>query len=402
MFQTSLGEDIEHVVKEISLGVLRHCNNWKMQIATLAVESALAGVDTATCTNKVCDKFFEGLPILATKTTHQHDYDKIVEQLSDPVSGMIYGKIVSITGKVALTLPKAMYRGYKKHQEHKADKQAVESMKQRIEAVNAAEKGVTAQDMACAHNAVSTTLGIDNEHLAHSAGLAMPTQGATKDDIKQMYTQNGINAKESSLGEAVTTLQASNSDRAVVCLTKGGDNAGHAVPVTLENGQLMVLSGGKKTTLTDYQNEHGYKGAATVVIPEGVNTESLSVIGHQINRNRVAKVTHPIDFAGKGEGGKFGAIEYAEKLSHAINKAQMTHSAGLAMPTQGATKDDIKQMYTTIILQLSLTLTLPADPLLLMQPILWTLAIQIVIIVRFISVMNITTIITSTTIMILL
>ena len=308
VFETSLNEDIEHVAKEISLGVLRHSNNWKMQLAVLALDSLISGIDIATCADKICSKFLAALPVLPEDAlSYHHNYEQIISKLGVQISDMVYGKIVAITGKVVVTLPKALYRGYKQHKEKIADKQAVELMKQRIEAVNAAEKGATAQDMACAHNAVSATLGIDNEHLAHSAGLAMSTQGATKDDIKQMYTQNGINAKESSLAEAVNTLQVSNSDRAVVCLTKDGDSAGHAAPVTLENGQLMVTNGAKKTTLADYQNEHGYNGAATVIIPENVRAENLLAIRHQINCNRVAKIAHPIDFVGKGEGGKFGA-----------------------------------------------------------------------------------------------
>ncbi|KAL1487767.1 hypothetical protein ABEB36_015602 [Hypothenemus hampei] len=250
LFNTSLEEDIKDVSKQIGLGILRHSSNWKMQLATLAFESILTGIDIATCTN-------------ASKLT-----EIIITQISEAVSGIIYSQIVAITGKIVVTLPKALYRGYKKHQEKKADEKAVTDIRQKLNQIDSADDIAKAENTKCVHDAVSETLGLDNnkgsKQLTDATNLAASKDGASIEDTKQLFMQNGIEVTSCGIEDAQSQFVKQGSDRGVICLSND-QGLGHVKAVTLEGNCLMISEKGQKIPLDQYKQKHGYSKAECII-----------------------------------------------------------------------------------------------------------------------------------------
>ncbi|WP_341757414.1 hypothetical protein [Candidatus Tisiphia endosymbiont of Ditula angustiorana] len=342
LFNTSLEEDIKHVSKEIGLGILRHSSNWKMQLATLAFESILSGIDIATCTNTICNKFITNLAHLSNQQANNNGSDRnklietIITQISEPVSVIIYGKIVAITGKVVVTLPKAIYRGYKAYQEKKVDEKAVADMRQKLNQIDTADDTAKAADTKCVHDAVSETLGLDSDkgskQLADATNLVASGDGASIEDTKQLFIQNGIDVTSCSTEDVQVQFAKQDSDRAVVCLS-GNQLLSHAIGVTMEGDCLMVKEGGQKIPLDQYKQKHGYT-KAEFIIPKNVNASTLQDIQHKCNLNRIVRATHPISYVGQGDGIKFGRTNvpddnnrYSATKNMTIKDAMIKHYA---------------------------------------------------------------------------
>ncbi|MDD9337856.1 MAG: hypothetical protein PV337_05505 [Rickettsiaceae bacterium] len=344
LFNTSLEEDIKHVSKEIGLGILRHSSNWKMQLATLAFESILSGIDIATCTNTICNKFITNLAHLSNQQANNNGSDRnklietIITQISESVSGIIYGKIVAITGKVVVTLPKAIYRGYKAYQEKKVDEKAVADMRQKLNQIDTADDTAKAADTKCVHDAVSETLGLDSDkgskQLADATNLVASGDGASIEDTKQLFIQNGIDVTSCSTEDVQVQFAKQDSDRAVVCLSND-QGFGHAIAVTSD---LMVTEDdGQKIPLDQYMQNHKYS-KAEFIIPKCVNSSTLPAIQHQCNLNRIVKATHPIDYVGQDDGMKFGyggmfydstdSTKNGKLIGHLDIKAQLVFMEG--------------------------------------------------------------------------
>ncbi|KAL1489919.1 hypothetical protein ABEB36_013845 [Hypothenemus hampei] len=311
LFNTSLEEDIKDVSKQIGLGILRHSSNWKMQLATLAFESILTGIDIATCTNAACNKFIDNLP---KKQITNNDNDKsklteiIITQISEAVSGIIYSQIVAITGEIVVTLPKALYRGYKKHQEKKADEKAITDIRQKLNQIDSADDIAKAENTKCVHDAVSETLGLDNnkgsKQLTDATNLAASKDGASIGDTKQLFIQNGIEVTSCGIEDAQSQFVKQGSDRGVICLSND-QGLGHVKAVTMEGNCLMISEKGQKIPLDQYKQKHGYS-KAECIIPKNVNSSTLEDIQHKCNLNRIIRATHSINYVGQDDKMKFG------------------------------------------------------------------------------------------------
>lgn len=316
LMTTNLSEDIGHVSKEIGLGLLRYSQNWKAQLCTLTLETALTGYDVVTSTEKVCEKFVGSLRDDCKNHTISRDMiDKIVKNLSGQISSAMYGKIVAITGKIVTTVPKALYQAHQNRQEKKRDAEAVDKINQKLGDIQKADEAAKLADMKCSHDAVAETLGLDPKKLSDAANLAPSDKGANIEDTKRLYTQNGIEVTTSNADNAQAEFAKQKSDRGVVCLHKDGEKFGHTVPVTVENGKLMVQENGKSIPFDQYKRDNKYN-QSEFIVPKNLNSETLAAAQLNCRRNVILRATHTVDYAGRQSNGS--DILYGKQKSKKI------------------------------------------------------------------------------------
>lgn len=300
-FDTNQSEEVLQFVKEISFGVLRQCN--KVQTVLLMFEFVLAGIDICCYADRICQKFLQGLQQKEKSKSQisKEEADTILDHLSTLIADSIYKKIVSMTGKGVITLGKTFYRHYKRRQEKQAEKRSLESIKKRIEDVNNSERAAKLTNTECAHKAVASSLGIDMEHLAHSSGLGASQNGATKTDIHKLYSNNGIATSECNSEIVLMELKRHNADRGVICLSDDR-GLGHVVPFTLENNKLVV-----NEPMPSFEGSNN-NIRLSYIIPHGVTAQTIcdNSLMRTINRNRIQKASHSLNFVGLGQGERYG------------------------------------------------------------------------------------------------
>jgi preprotein translocase subunit SecA len=317
LFKTSFGEDVEHVLREIGLGVLRHCQNWKAQLAVLTLDTVISSADIATYTNKICDKFIDSLRTLDSSAATQNiDINKIIDNISKQTSEIIYSKIVSITGKIITTVPKVIYRGYKEHKKNKAIKQEVEKVKDRLKDIEGSDKA--AEGNRCGHDAVGEALGVNSKQLADAAGIGASDQGTSIEDINKLYNACGVKGVETLEIEAgnqnpvdqiKNAFDSKGSDSGVACFTDE-NGKGHVMPIFKgATGEVLVGEGESKILFIEYQKKNGYSGVVNVMIGENVNQKTLPGIKHTMYRNIIDNASDPLaGYVGQGPGQKFGSV----------------------------------------------------------------------------------------------
>ena len=105
----------------------------------------------------------------------------------------MYVKIVAMTGKMAVTLPKVLYRGYQEHRESQADARAIANMEKRLRHVVETDEAARAKNTICGHEAVAGVLPLDDSQgAALASSLAASTHGASESDIQQPMSQSGV------------------------------------------------------------------------------------------------------------------------------------------------------------------------------------------------------------------
>jgi len=322
--ESSFSQHAVETISNISLGVLRQSNNWKIQIATLCFESVCDIGAMSRCTACCWTSFIAALDLRTralnnSKSVITDQSAHTIDVLSEHISQLIFAKVTSLTAKIVTTLPKALYGAYNAHKEH----QKVVASDRRLQEIIDCDRA--AAGMTCAHDAVGSMIGLESKQLSDATSIPASKDGATQSDVKSLMTKVGIENVESvEIASAAELMQRKGSDRGIAFISGKIGDPGHCVMCVLQDGELCVVENSRTVPLKEYCSTQQCEMPTSVLTGDNCSEQGLKHNRETACRNRILRNTDPLNYLQASDN---NGIRYGQNKHSSSNKSANRNTA---------------------------------------------------------------------------
>jgi hypothetical protein len=159
LFDTSLIDQLQTILKQASLNILKQSGDWRVKLALLSMETLLSASDIFECVEKILNRYVILLEELSNsdKFENEDNYKRIIESLKKSTTEIIYARILSGLVNVIKTIPRIFIERKKRLNEKKVDERKAQLMDTRQKMIDRANNAI--RDKNCVHDATANNLG---------------------------------------------------------------------------------------------------------------------------------------------------------------------------------------------------------------------------------------------------
>lgn len=290
---TTLESDMLDVLKAVSLGMLRQCNNWSAQLTELLLDGLDSLLTICSCVTVLSDNFIRAIEQQKHALTKSPSLslscslEEMQSLLSEQIAQVIFDRISAYVTKAVTIVLKMLFQAYQKHREKRLDKQQIAKLDARLRSIVRAD--CDAGQMTCMYDVMGALTESTRDQLSDGSGVAPSNVGASVSDARELFAAAGIeSAVEVPWVEGGDTFRDMNADRGLLLFP------GHceACFLNAEGEPCVRVSDGSLVSVQEYCQQNQLE-PPSLLVGKNCNKSELATMRQEICRNRILHAYEP-------------------------------------------------------------------------------------------------------------